>query len=307
MHNHARTGEALLQLKTTTCSLRDYLFKEIAKKQTSPAKKYADIEHSKRACLIRLSILCMRCDLTDLLEDCANDDEDDTEMKHLCNAIADNVHRELLARQVQTADAQEPEPMLPEIWFHKEKKLHVYVADSIMQSFDFLMAATAHRLNKELKKLASDDSDELEVDLTSHFLVRLHKRLLELITLCLNQHVTPEEECSPERRRFVATVEMHALRLRGDLLLLFPDSWVDASSPLLRALAFKGHDAIRGGIIQFFNSKEPKVRIGYRYCLYFFYNITHSQPVQTHSFICCCVFSLSQTRLRGQTTANSQI
>jgi len=267
--SHARTGEALVQLKKTTGSLYDRLIKLFREKQGCSIDKVdgdtasaRDVENSIALCLQRLVVLSKRLDISDILgepdEDTGNDDT-----TKLCAAIAEHLARELQARKVIFPDDEEADDVIPQVWMTGDDRLHAYVADSTKEGLSLLLTVAAYRLKKEIELIDEDTANE-SADFSTHFVIQMRDRLLKLIHYCFEQHVEPTDErieYPPEHLAFASAVQSHACVIAGDLRGLFLKQWGDAKSPFLRACALVDKDDhVLGGYARFLSSSEEQLR-----------------------------------------------
>lgn len=333
LKNHARTGEALLQLKKTVLSLRDRLLKLLEEKANLPSlpskddkdddgdddaedntSSARDLEVSISLCLRRLVEISRKWDIADLLgksggaggdagSDCDNepDDDSDQESNALCIAIAAHIARELKAREVtfpDTADDSDDEnkesPQIPDIWSKGDQDIHKYVAETVMEGLNLLLTVTAWRLNKEIELIVSkededddgtkeDGDDDDDDDPANHIVVQMRDRVLKLLNYCFSQHLYPsdydddEVQYAPEHLSFSRALGEHACKVAGDLRVLFPKSFSDADSSLLRACALLDNDdSLLGGFQCVLASNCPKVRFLFQLCnMAVAYSIAH--------------------------------
>jgi cohesin complex subunit SA-1/2 len=277
---HARSGEALLQLKKIVRSLRDRLlglFEDKATRhqddggtqdeseddQLSPT----DTEHAIYLCMRRLVMLSKRWDLTVLLGEDGDKSSGDNEMESLHVAVAEVVAKDLQARKVviqEGEDDMNDSPEIPEIWKSGSVQLHVMVAETLGQALSFLLSALAWRINREVALIDPNDAPvEDDTDAKEHIAVRMRDRLEKLVALCFDQYIEKDddfESYSPEHIDFATKVQMEAGHVAGDLRSLCPKAWSDADSPLLRSLALTEEGHLIGGFVRFLRSQEEKLR-----------------------------------------------
>jgi cohesin complex subunit SA-1/2 len=277
---HARSGEALLQLKKIVRTLRDRLLELFEDKATrhpddgeeedkSDDEKLSptDIEHAICLSMRRLGILSKRWDLAVLLGEDGNKDSGDREIDSLHKAVAEVVAKDLQARKVviqEGEDEMNGSPEIPTIWKSGSVQLHVIVADTVGQALSFLLSALAWRINREVALVIQKESPiEDDADAKEHVVVRMRGRLEKLVELCFDQYIEKDddfESYSQEHIDFATKVQMEAGRLAGDLRSLCPKAWSDAESPLLRSLALTEDGHLIGGFVRFLRSQEEKLR-----------------------------------------------
>lgn len=283
--DHARTPEALLQLKNTVGELRDRLLKLIDGKMNLPsssdpgsdndddsseaeADSARDLENSISLSLGRLVQLARRWDIADLLGDEASEESDDEEMDALSVALVGHIARELVARQIPS-DENAEELEVPEIWSKGDQRIHAHVAETVKKGLDFLLSVAAWRLNKEVDRIEDEEENDEDVeseDLANHIVLKLRNCVVKVLHACFAQHIDytqegAEDVYSKEHLAFVKEVEEHACKVAGDLRVLFPKLWIDAASPLLRALALHGdsENMLLGGLACVLTANRAKV------------------------------------------------
>lgn len=277
---HARSGEALLQLKKIVRILRDRLLELFEDKATghpgdgeekdeSDDEKLSptDIEHAICLSIRRLGILSKRWDLSVLLGEDGNKDSGDSEIDSLHKAVAEIIAKDLQARKVVIQEGEEEtngSPDIPKIWNSGSAQLHVMVAETVGQALSFLLSTLAWRINREVTLIVQNKSSvEDDTDAKEHVAVRMRDRLEKLVALCFDQYIEKDddfESYSQEHIDFAAKVQMEAGRVAGDLRSLCPKAWSDAKSPLLRYLALTEDGHLIGGFVRFLRSQEEKLR-----------------------------------------------
>jgi cohesin complex subunit SA-1/2 len=277
---HARSGEALLQLKNIVRTLRDRLlelFEDKAaghsgdgeEKEDSDDEKLSptDIEHAICLAIRRLGILSKRWDLAVLLGEDGKKGSGDSEIDSLHKAVAEIIAKDLQARKVviqQGEDETNGSPEIPKIWKSGSAQLHVMLAESVGQALSFLLSALAWRINREVALIVQKESPvEDDTDAKEHVAVRMRDRLEKLVALCFDQYIEKDDDFdsySEEHIDFATKVQMEAGRVAGDLRSLCPKAWSDAESPLLRSLALTEDGHLIGGFVRFLRSQEEKLR-----------------------------------------------
>jgi cohesin complex subunit SA-1/2 len=272
---HARSGEALLQLKKIVRTLRDRLlelFEDKAKggdgeeEDDSDDEKLSptDIEHAICLSMRRLGILSKRWDLAVLLGEDGKKDSGDSEIDSLHKAVAEIIAKDLQARKVVIQEGEEESPEIPKIWKSGSAQLHVMVAETVGQALSFLLSALAWRMNREVALIVQNESSvEDDTAAKEHVVVRMRDRLERLVALCFDQYIEKDDDLesySQEHIDFATKVQMEAGRVAGDLRSLCPKAWSDAESPLLRSLAFTEDGHLIGGFVRFLRSQEEKLR-----------------------------------------------
>lgn len=272
--DHARSGEAALQLKKVTCLLRDRLielFKDKADRSSNgdgddedsdvDTMSLQDTEHGICLCLRRLSILSKRWDLASLFTENGAATESEKEMDSLCAAVAQVVAKDLQVRKVVAPEDDADEvPETPKIWTTGNAELHAVVAETVSESLTFLVTSIAWRLKSAIAQLGEGDADE--TDLKENVVVRMRDRLVKLIALCFDQFIDTtdgSESYTAEHIQFAFDVQMHAGSAAGDVRMLFLKAWSDSESPLLRELSLTEEGHLIGGYVRFLRSQEAQV------------------------------------------------
>lgn len=244
-----------------------------------------DAEYAISSCLRRLRILSKRCNLAELLDDNASEDDESVAgtVGGLCDAVVTGMEKRLKERAVKveklTEDADdddEPNVEVPEIWKKSgDKSIHEVVSCSVKDSLSLLLGITAWKLSmaqKEEKMVAQDDEDifmeqEDEGDETDkHGVVRHRDQLSAMLLLCFEQFLpdiadSSEEELiyTKEHIAFADEVQAHACQITGDLRSLFFKEWTNSAHPLLREYALTDDQNLAGGLVRFLRSKEMEV------------------------------------------------
>jgi cohesin complex subunit SA-1/2 len=276
---HARSGEALLQLKKIVRTLRDRLlelFEDKAAGQPGDGEEMddsddeklspTDIEHAICLAMRRLGILSKRWDLAVLLGEDGKKDSGDSEIDSLHKAVAEIIAKDLQARKVVIQEGEEEpngSPEIPKIWKSGSAQLHVMVAETVGEALSFLLSALAWRIDREVALIVQKESHvEDDTDAKEHVAVRMRDRLEKLVALCFDQYIEKDDDFdsySQEHIDFATKVQMEAGRVAGDLRSR-PKAWSDAESPLLRSLALTEDGHLIGGFVRFLRSQEEKLR-----------------------------------------------
>jgi cohesin complex subunit SA-1/2 len=276
---HARSGEALLQLKKIVRTLRDRLLELFEDKATGQPgdgddKDYSDdeklsptdIEHAICLAMRRLGILSKRWDLAVLLGEDGKKGSGDSEIDSLHKAVAESIAKDLQTRKAdyQEGDEEHGSPEIPKIWKSGSVQLHDMVAETVGQALSFLLSALAWRINREVALIVQKDSPVGDdTDAKEHVAVRMRDRLEKLVALCFDQYIEKDDDFdsySEEHIDFATKVQLVAGRVAGDLRSLCPKVWSDAESPLLRSLALTEDGHLIGGFVRFLRSQEEKLR-----------------------------------------------
>ena len=240
-----------------------------------------DSEYAISSCLRRLRILSKRCNLSELLDESASDDETVVgTIGDLCDAVVTGMEKRLKERAIKLDslnggdDDDEGNVEIPETWKSGDQSIHDVVACSVRESLSLLLSITSWKLlmtQKEEMMIMLHDEDILiepeEGDETDeHGVVRHRDQLFALLVLCFEQFLPPfgdpsEEESmySKEHVAFSDQVQTHACSIAGDLRSLFSKDWAEAAHPLLRACALTDDQNIAGGLVRFVRSKEAEV------------------------------------------------
>lgn len=234
---HARSEDALVQLKKTACLLRDrtvQLLQEKADaKESEPSyddKTVCDLQYSLCLCIRRLKALSSRWDMTEALIDL-----NPSGVGTLCELIGEDLASDFEARSVDT------DGRLPEIWTVVDPKLHAIVADTLNEGLWFLLKALAFRLSS-----AIDLGDEFpDVVSKQQDVLSIRKLLLKLISLCFLSSGSGDDEDDevndpqgkPDFIRFSSRAQAIAWTVYIDMRSLLPKAWDNATSPFLRECA----------------------------------------------------------------------
>jgi len=241
-----------------------------------------DIEYAISSCLRRLRVLSKRCNLSELLDESASEDDSAAgTVGDLCGAVVTGIEKRLKERAVEVeapADGienDEPIVSIPDIWKSGDQAVHDAVACSVKDSLSLLLSITAWKLTmaqKEGNIILQDDEDivmeeDEEGDDNDMFgVVRQRDQLFAMLVLCFEQFLPPKEDLSEdepmyskEHILFADQVQEHACQITGDLRCLLPKEWSEASSPLLRACALTDDQSLAGGLVRYLRSKEEQV------------------------------------------------
>lgn len=242
-----------------------------------------DVEYSISSCLRRLRVLSKRCNLTELLDDAAADEDASANtVSDLCGAVVTGIEKRLKDRAVKVEQEEdgdeddEPNVSIPEIWTEGDKATHDVVASSVEDALSLLLSITAWKLSMAEAEdnlvlqdddIAMEDEEDGDGDDSDKYgVVRHRDQLFALLVLCFEQFLPPvantsEDEplYSNEHVTFADRVQEHACQVAGDLRCLFPKEWADASSPLLRSCALTDDQSVAGGLVRYLRSKEEQV------------------------------------------------
>jgi len=308
---HTRAADARLQLQRVASTLSGRLIKLLAESENhaaSPKKNLSgkakkrkrssddslssdgsdeeldsesgDVEYAISLCLRRLRVLSKRCNLSELLDDSAADDDSvEGTVGDLCDAIVTGIEKRLKERAVKVEttnedDDDDPNVSIPEIWKSGNQCTHEMVASSVEDSLSLLLSITAWKFRmaqNEDSTIFQDDEDttmEDEVDETDEYgVVRHREQLFAILVLCFEQFLPPvadpledEPVYSKEHIAFADRVQDRACQIAGDLRCLFPKELADAASPWLRACALTDDQNLAGGLVRYLRSKEEQVR-----------------------------------------------
>jgi hypothetical protein len=263
---HARSADALLQLKKTSRELRDralqLLDEKTALKEQSPDDDGAlyDLQCSLCLCIKRLHSLSSRFDLMTTLSNSIS-----TGLGKLCDLIGEDMTADMTARSI------DENGNLPETWTDCEPKLHQAVADTVKEGLWFLLKVVAFRLKEAEDKEAESSNVFSSPDLDSHEVVVMRHRLLKLLSVCFGLHadrVNDETDLqfSPQYENFAFRLKDVATQVFHNMKSLFPAAWEDAVSPLLRECAINVERketlafAVGNASLRFFFSNEGTVR-----------------------------------------------
>jgi hypothetical protein len=241
----------------------------------------SDTEYAIRSCLRRLCVLSKRCNLSELLDDSASEEDSAVgTVGDLCHAVVTGIEKRLKERAVkveQEGDDEDDEPsvIVPEIWKTGDQSKHDVVAGSVKDSLSLLLSITAWKLSMAQKEnnivLQEDDDivmeEEQDGDEADEYGVVGHRdQLFAMLVLCFEQFLPPvgdasedEPMYSKEHISFSEQVQNHACQIAGDLRCLFPKEWAEASSPLLRSAALTNDQSAAGGLVRYLRSKEEQV------------------------------------------------
>lgn len=269
--DHARSGDAFLELQATTVAIQVRLSKLFERKAdilTSDSPKgdnLIDTEHAIGLCLRRLRILSKRWDIADLLVDGKTKANSVAELEKLCIDIVRVVANDLRIREVKNTDEVDNNntPDIPKVWLDQDKRVHSLVAESASEALSFLLSATAWRLKIEVDDLAIS-AEAPKKSNGPEIVVRMRDSLIKLVVLCFEQYVELDEGnsvYSEEHFAFAEKVQSHAGTIAGDLRSLFPKQWSAAVSPKLRSFALTEDGHVVGGFVRFLKSQEHRVRI----------------------------------------------
>lgn len=268
--DHARSGDAFLELQATTVAIQVRLSKLFERKAdilTSDSPKgdnLIDTEHAIGLCLRRLRILSKRWDIADLLVDGKTKANSVAELEKLCIDIVRVVANDLRIREVKNTDEVDNNntPDIPKVWLDQDKRVHSLVAESASEALSFLLSATAWRLKIEVDDLAIS-AEAPKKSNGPEIVVRMRDSLIKLVVLCFEQYVELDEGnsvYSEEHFAFAEKVQSHAGTIAGDLRSLFPKQWSAAVSPKLRSFAFTEDGHVVGGFVRFLKSQEHRLR-----------------------------------------------
>lgn len=223
----------------------------------------ADVERSICLCLLRLSVLTKRWSLTRLLGDAGSSDDD---LELMSEAVTSYLTAELNARQIVNDPPTNPDDdgkvvEVPKIWSSDDDKVHAVVADSVSEGLDFILGMTSWRLWELIQDIDKGEANYDNDDFEKHVLLRMRRRLQNLVHLCYNQFLAPDDmdSYSAAQQKFAVAVQEHALRISGDVRSLFPRKWLKAKDPFLSACALVDDSTMAGAGIRFTRSQEFRV------------------------------------------------
>lgn len=270
---HSRSDDALLILKEIAGTLRARLFDRLEAKAKHTKSDdedsddcdemtQADLERSISLCLLRLGVLAKRWSIAGLLGDVESGDE---ELETISKAVENYLAAELMARQIiyhrreTQGDADQVE--VPKIWSSVVKDVHTAVAESVSEGLCFILAMTGFRLKEEIQRIDDCDAEYEEEDIKNHVVLRMRDRMLNIILLCYEQFISPRDigVYSEVHGEFSVAVQEHALRISGDLRVLFPRKWSKAKSQFLRSCALPDDSILVGAGVRFVRSQDFRV------------------------------------------------
>jgi hypothetical protein len=265
--DHARTHDTLNILKKTTNLLVKRLLDlcsaipEDDQEEPESEGHFAllDSQRSLHLSLRRLRIISKLTFLPDLLSDST------TEKQHLediFGVVTDRLSKELADRKPITQENID-ELEVPEIWSTLNEKIHSILATSVSDALDLLLSLTMWMVNKFVNSLKTQQ-DENDNDLFSEqaeYILKLRKFVTNLILLCFEHFIEPAHtpQVSVCQQDFSTLLQEYAMRVTGDLRMIFPKAWKAAKNKALASLALVDEYELVGGAVRFVRSQEDKV------------------------------------------------
>jgi hypothetical protein len=285
--DHLRSDEVRLMLKKICEKLLNDLSRLIQVKkrlqsdeghddEDNEETSESDIQNSIKWCLLRLRVISKRCSIAVLLDD--NKMACDAKLDDLGKVIHEHVSFELKARQpiLHRPESQEGDEKIEisEIWSSLiDKSIHSAVAESVREGLGLLLSVAAWRLHEAIESKEDDRAKDSSQSLDEHIVLRLRRRMKEMLILCFEQFVPVEsaDRVSDEHVAFAVHVQENALVVSGDMRALFPRRLEQCESKFLQKCPFTDENLVIGAGVRFIQSQEEKVswmaRYGYARCL----------------------------------------
>jgi hypothetical protein len=276
---HSRKDEALLILKETATSLKSRLY-ELLEERTRLASNIdaamtdndvLEIDNNGELlenanalsfCVRRLRIISKRWYLPDLMMDGSESDQDDS-VDELFTKVVEHFSVELTQRQLPVVEDNDTDLLIPKIWVSLDEQVHAIVATTISDALDLLLCLVSWKLRYYIESKSSKVDDiEFEDDDDGRLLLKMRNQIIQLIVHCYEQFIESEyaDQVPICQLGFSTLVQEHAVRLTGDLRMLFPKGWNLVKSKVLSTLALQQETALVGGLVRFVRSQEEKVR-----------------------------------------------
>lgn len=269
--DHARKDDALLLLKKTTSLLVNRLLElceatsEDDHEESNSQSNFAllDTKRSLNLCLRRLRIISKLSYLPDLLSDSIDEEAEKEHLENIFSVVFNRLSKELSDRMPIT-QAYADEVEIPEIWTVLDEKVHSVVGTSVSDALDLLLSLTAWKVCRFLESLKTQNEvndDEFDSE-QSEFILKLRRYVTNLVLLCFEHfiekdHLNKVSDCQQE---FATSLQEYAIRVTGDLRMIFPKSWKAAKAKCLADLALVDEFGLVGGIVRFVHSQDYKVR-----------------------------------------------
>jgi cohesin complex subunit SA-1/2 len=263
--NLLKKKKSINDAKSSSGGLKNSSDDDESDEDDSSMNTLENVASSIRLCLLRLSILIKRWPFIGRRRD--DVESGDNQLDGISVAVTSYLTNELQSRQTTfSSENEDDEDILesPKIWSSVDDDIHLVVSKSVSDGFDLLLGIVAWRLLTEIQRIddGTENDDMDKNDIESHIVLRMRHRIEDLIKKCYEQFLPTEvlDKISKPHQMFSMMVQEHALRVSGDIRILFPRKWSLAKSQLLKAFAIDDDAMLAGGGYRFLRSQEWRLK-----------------------------------------------